>query len=296
MSLDSANVPFSMEDFALALDQENADFQRGQVVQGKVVSYSTDGVFLDIGGKAPALLPKKEAGLLPILDLEAAFPLGESVNAMVIRDQDAEGQVTVSVRSLQAQRAWERIRELEEAKQVVQARVTGSNRGGVTVEVEGLRGFVPRSHLSIKDEMDSLKGKTLTLTFLEVNPADRKLVLSERLAAQTARFSQLEVGQLVTGQVSGLKPFGVFVSFEGSTGLLHINQISNKFVSQLDTVFSVGQELKALIVALDEGRGRISLSTRVLENYAGEMLENPADVLATAEDRAERARKQLEAV
>jgi small subunit ribosomal protein S1 len=296
MSLDSANVPFSMEDFARALDQENADFQRGQVVQGKVVSHSSDGVYVDIGGKAPALMPKKEAGLLPVLDLEATFPVGEDLKVLVVRDQDAEGQVTVSVRALQAQRAWETMRELEEAKQVIQARVTGSNRGGVTVEVQGLRGFVPRSHLSLKEGMEGLKGQTLTLTLLEVNPADRKLVLSERLAAQTARFSQLEVGQLVTGQVSGLKPFGVFVNFEGATGLLHINQISNKFVSQLDAQFKLGQEIKALIVALDEGRGRISLSTRVLENYAGEMLEHPADVLATAEDRAERARTQLEAL
>jgi small subunit ribosomal protein S1 len=106
-------------------------------------------------------------------------------------------------------------------------------------------------------------------------------------------FSQLEVGQLIEGKVTSIKPFGVFVDFHNTTGLLHINQISKSYIESLAALFQVGQEIKAMIVELDEGRGRVSLSTKVLENFPGEMVENMGDVMAEAESRQDRARKAL---
>ena len=289
------SAPFSLDDFARALEQNSVDFQRGQVVRGKVYDYSNDGVWVDIGGKSAAFLPAKEASLQPVLDLQAALPQGEEFEFLVVRDQNADGQVTISIRALELRRAWTEVEDLKESGKSVSVKVTGTNKGGVTVDLRGLRGFIPRSHLNEKENLDSLVGQHLSAVFLEVNPADRKLVLSERLAVRSARFSELEVGQLVSGKVSGFKPFGVFVDLDGTTALLHINQISNQFVKDLATVFQPGQAVQALIVAMDESRGRISLSTKVLENFPGEMLENAAEVIATAADRAERARKQLTA-
>ena len=98
-------------------------------------------------------------------------------------------------------------------------------------------------------------------------------------------MSQLVVGQLVEGEVVGVKPFGVFVDLNGATGLLHINQISQKYVASLQTVFQVGQPIKVVIAELDEWKGRISLTTKVLENYPGEILEKMDEVMATAEER-----------
>ena len=128
-------------------------------------------------------------------------------------------------------------------------------------------------------------GRTLTLGFLEVNPGTKKLVLSERLAARSRAMGQLELGQLIEGSVVSLKPFGAFVEFNGVTGLLHIKQISKNYVESLPALLKVGQTIKAVIIALDEERNRISLSTKVLEKYPGEYLKEPDTVLADAPNR-----------
>jgi small subunit ribosomal protein S1 len=289
----SAEASFSMEDFEKALVQYDYEFQKGQVVQGKVVSYETDGAFVDIGAKSPAFLPIQEASLRRITDVSVILPLNEEREFLIVKEQDAEGQVTLSLRQFEIKQAWDHLAELRDSNQSLQVKVTGTNKGGVTVDVQGLRGFIPRSHLIERDDLESLKGKTLTAAILELDRDRNKLVLSNRLATKSAAFSQLEVGQLVEGKVSGIKPFGVFVDLDGTSALLHINQISKNYVESLPALFKVGQPIKAIIADLDEGRSRISLSTKVLENYPGEMIENPADVIAEAESRQGRARKTL---
>jgi small subunit ribosomal protein S1 len=128
---------------------------------------------------------------------------------------------------------------------------------------------------------------------LEVDPERNKLVLSEKIAARSRAMRHLEVGQLVTGTVVSLKPYGAFVQFEGVTGLLHINQISKNYVESLPTVLQVEQAIKAVVVNLDLERNRIALSTKVLEKYPGEMLKEADVVLAEAEERLEKAGQQL---
>lgn len=282
-----------MEDFEKALEQHDYEFQKGQLVVGKAFSYEAEGIYVDIGAKSLAYLPFAEASLSGVTDPESIAPLGEEQEYLIVGEQNAEGQITLSLRQLELRHAWERLAEQQDSKQSLQVRVTGVNKGGVTVDVQGLRGFIPRSHLLERENLDSLKGQTLSATILELNRDTNKLVLSNRLATRSVAFSSLEVGHLITGTVTGIKPFGVFVEFENTTGLLHINQISKNFVESLASLFQVGQPVKALITELDEGRGRISLSTRLLENYPGEMLEQMATVMDEAESRQERARKTL---
>jgi small subunit ribosomal protein S1 len=289
----SADAAFSMEDFEKALGQYDYQFQKGQVVHGRVISYETDGAYVDIGAKSPAFLPSEEASLRRVSDLSLILPLNEEQEFLIIRDQDADGQVTLSLKQFEIKKAWERLADVQAANQSLPVRVTGTNKGGVTVDVQGLRGFIPRSHLLEREDLESLKGTTLTAIIIERDPERGKLVLSNRLATRSAAFSQLEVGQLVEGKVTGIKPFGVFVDLDGTTALLHINQISKNYVESLSNLFQVGQSIKAIIADLDEGKGRISLSTKVLENFPGEMLENGADVMAEAESREGRARKAL---
>ena len=282
-----------MDDFALALEKFDYDFRTGQIVRGKVISYESEGAYVDIGAKSPGLLPAEEASLREVSDLSAIVPIGEELKFLIIREQNADGQVTLSLKQLEVRQAWDRLAELQEGNQSLQVRVTGVNKGGVTVDVQGLRGFIPRSHLVERNDLDSLKGQTLSASFIEVDRERDKLVLSNRLAARSASFSQIQMGQLVEGKVTSLRPFGVFVEFDGTTGLLHINQVSQKFVESLSALFEVGQTVKAMIVNLDEGKGRISLSTKVLENFPGEMLENAAAVMDEAEAREGRARKAV---
>ncbi|HSF73142.1 MAG TPA: S1 RNA-binding domain-containing protein [Microcoleus sp.] len=289
----SAKASFSMDDFAKALEQHNYEFQKGQVVRGKVFEYDSNGAYVDIGGKSSAFLPIEEAALRTVTDLSEVVPLDEERDFLIIREQDADGQVTLSLRQLQIQQAWEDLIELQETGKVLQVRVSGANKGGVTVDVQGMRGFIPRSHLVDRDNLESLIGQSLSVNFLEVDREREKLVLSQRMATQSNAFKDLQIGQLVEGKVSSIKPFGVFVDLEGVSGLLHIKQVSQKYIDNLGKLFAPGQPLKALVVDLDEGRGRISLSTRVLENYPGEMVDKMADVMDTAEERSERARKTL---
>ncbi|MBF2029795.1 MAG: S1 RNA-binding domain-containing protein [Oscillatoriales cyanobacterium C42_A2020_001] len=284
---------FSMDDFAKALEGFDYEFQRGQIVRGKVVSYDTNGVYVDIGAKSLAFVPEQEVSIKGVKELSAVLPQDEEAEFLIVREQDADGQVTLSLKQLEIRKAWDRLADVQESNQSLSVRVTGTNKGGVTVDVQGVRGFIPRSHLVERDNLEALVKTTLTATIIELNQEKGKLVLSNRLASRSAAFSQLEIGQLVEGAISGIKPFGVFVDMNGTSGLLHINQISQKYIESLAKVFQVGQPIKAMIVNLDEGQGRISLSTKVLENFPGEMLESMETVMAEASDRESRARKAI---
>ncbi len=288
-----ANSSFTMDDFAKALEKHDYQFQKGQVVNGRVFQLDPDGAYVDIGGKSSAFVPRDEASLRAVTDLSEVLPLNENLEFLIIRDQDAEGQVTLSRKQLEINHIWDRLAQMQEDSQTTQVRVINVNKGGVTVNVQGLRGFIPRSHLVERDNLEALKGQSLTTGFLEVNRSNNKLILSQRIATRSASFSVLEVNQLVLGKISGIKPFGVFVDLDGTSALLHIKQISQKFIENLEKVFQVGQPIKAIIIDLDEGKGRVALSTKVLENFPGEMLENMDEVMASAEARAERARNKV---
>jgi small subunit ribosomal protein S1 len=171
----------------------------------------------------------------------------------------------------------------------VQVKVNGFNRGGVTCDLEGLRGFIPRSQLCEGDQYEALVGKTLGVAFLEVNPETRKLVLSEKKAATALRFRELEVGQLVEGQISAIKPYGFFVDLGGVSGLLHHSSITGAALRDLREAFQQGERIVALITAVDGQRGRIALNTQLLENQPGEWLIAKDQVMAEAAERAARA-------
>ena len=288
------NSSFSLDDFAQALDQYNFQFKRGQTVRGKVSDYGSEGAYIDIGGKSPGFVPLQEASLERVTNLSEVLPRHEEIEFLIVREQDAEGQVILSRRQLQIQQVWNHLSELAETGSSVQMRVTGTNRGGVTGEVEGLRAFIPRSHLIEKEDLDSLVGQSLGATFLEINPEQNKLVLSQRQAARAAVISKLEPGQLIEGTVASIKPYGVFVNLDNVTGLLHIKQVSNSHVDSLTTLFRIGQPIKVMIADLDEVKNRISLSTKVLENYPGEILEKLDEVMASASERAEKARRKVD--
>lgn len=288
----SSSAAFSMEDFEKALGQFDYEFAKGQIVKGKAVAYDSDGALIDIGGKSPGLLPKDEAGLRVVNDLSPIVPIGEEREFLIIREQNADGQVTLSIRQLESKRMWNRLLDVKAANESIQVKVMGSNKGGVSVDVMGLKGFIPRSHL-VERNIESLKGQSLSAIVIEMNDEKNKIVLSNRLASRAANFSQLAIGQLVEGTVTGIRPFGAFVDFEGNTGLLHISQISKKRVDNLDGVLTVGQTVRVMIADLNEGENRIALTTKHFESYPGEMLEKTQEVFDEAGDRIERAKKLL---
>ncbi|MDJ0510831.1 MAG: S1 RNA-binding domain-containing protein [Crocosphaera sp.] len=289
-----SQISFSMDDFAQALDKYDYKCEKGQVIRGKVVQHTDDGAYVDIGGKSTAYVPINEVDLQSNPNLEEILPLEEESQFLVISEQNAEGQVRLSRRQLQLKEAWENVAEIAELGHSVQMRVTRTNKGGVVGEVEGLQGFIPRSHLMEKEDLNALVGQLLTATFLEVNQSANKLVLSQRRAIAAARMDKLEAGQLVNGKVAKIQPYGVFVDFDGVSGLIHITQVSGSRVDDLNHLFKYNQDIKVMILSIDEYKNRIALSTKILENYPGEMIEKLDEVMNTADARVEQAREKME--
>lgn len=294
-SAPNSNPAFSMEDFESALQNYDYEFTRGQKIEGTVVQIASEGAYVDIGGKSPAFVPTNEAALGFVNDLATVLPVGETREFSIIREQDADGQVTLSIRQLALDKAWADIKEMAEGEKSTQVRVTGANKGGVTGEVLGLRAFIPRSHLQQRDNLDSLVGQLLTATFLEVNQENRKLVLSQRDAMRAVAMNSIREGALMPGKIVNIKPYGVFVDLEGATGLLHIKEISGARVESINNVFEIGQSIKVIVKQIDEYQNRMSLSIEALESYPGENLEKLEQVMANAEERWDKAQSSQEA-
>lgn len=273
---------FSMDDFAAALEGQACTFVPGQVVSGKPHEYLSEGVLVDIGGKSPALLPHQETGVGAMGNLAERLPLGVEREFLVAKGPDGDGQVVLSIRLLQLRQSWTQMQEALEGKHTVSVRVTGTNRGGVTVDASGLRGFVPRSHLVEREDLEGLIGQRFEAAVIEVDRERKRLVLSQREAAKAGRMANLKTGDLVDGKITGLRPFGAFVEFEGVSGLLHVKQISQAHVPTLEGLFSLGERIWAIVAEIDEWKGRIALATAPLENYRGEILEHKDTVMAEA--------------
>jgi serine/threonine protein kinase len=183
--------------------------------------------------------------------------------------------------------------DIKASKQIVLVKVTGQNKGGVLVDIQGLRGFIPRSHIAEKDNLEKLIGQTLTASILEIDQINEDVVLSHREAAalvnRLTSISKLKQGQLVEGKIvkilAGAKPFGVLVDIGNIKALLHISQVSKSFVSDISSLFKVEQLIKAVIIDINDEKGQVDLSTKFLENYPGEILTQMHIVMAEAEAR-----------
>jgi small subunit ribosomal protein S1 len=287
------NLSFSSDDFAKALDDHDYQSTKGQVVKGKIFKYESDGVYVDFGGKAPGFIPNDEVSVGRVADISQLLPLDEELEFLVISEPDSDGQVKLSRRLLEIKNTWDQLAKTAEEGKSVPFRVTGINKGGVLGEVEGLRGFIPRSHLAQQNNLDSLMGQILTATFLEVDRERKRLVLSQREAARADAIRDLQLGALMTGKVVNFKPYGVFIDIDGLTGLLHIKEISDKTIASIPSIFQIGQEIKVMVINIDEYKNRISLSTKILESHSGELIDNFDAVMANAEERAENMKEKL---
>ncbi len=285
MSSSSKVTAFSHDDFAKALEQHDYHAEKGQTVRGKVSQHTSDGAYVDFGGKSPGFVSLREIGIHTTPNLEEELPLESERDFLVISEQNADGQVQLSLRQLQIQEAWDNIAEIAESGKSLQILITGANRGGVTGDVAGLQGFIPRSHLVAKDDVDSVMGQLLTVNILEADREQNKLVLSQRQLMKAAAMSQIAKGSLVLGKVVKIQPYGLFVDLNGVTGLLHITQISGTRINDLSSLFSYGQEIYVLILDIDEYKNRISLSTKILEAYPGEIVEKYAEMMADMPNR-----------
>ncbi|MBQ2638589.1 MAG: S1 RNA-binding domain-containing protein [Candidatus Saccharibacteria bacterium] len=245
----------------------------GDTVDGVVLSVKKHEILIDLGAKGVGLVPRREASYARNLEV------GQEVTASVIDAEMEDGYVLLSLRKAVKDKGWDEIQAKLEAEEIVEVTPCDANRGGLLVEYEGIRGFLPVSQLSAehyprvgsadKDEilqrLNSLVGKQIKVRILDANKKDNKLIFSEKEAVKdglAARFAELSVGDTVKGMVTGVVDFGVFVNVDGIEGLVHISEISWERVNNPSDYVKVGDEIEAKIIAID--KERLSLSMKQL--------------------------------
>ncbi|MBG1265434.1 S1 RNA-binding domain-containing protein [Nostoc sp. WHI] len=292
-NLSAIEIGFTHEDFAALLDKYDYHFSPGDVVPGTVFSIEPRGALIDIGAKTAAYIPIQEMSINRVDAPEEVLQSNETREFFILTDENEDGQLTLSIRRIEYMRAWERVRQLQAEDATVRSGVFATNRGGALVRIEGLRGFIPGSHISTRKPKEELVGEDLPLKFLEVDEERNRLVLSHRRALVERKMNRLEVGEVVIGTVRGIKPYGAFIDIGGVSGLLHISEISHEHIDTPHSVFNVNDEVKVMIIDLDAERGRISLSTKQLEPEPGDMIKNRDLVYDKAEEMAAKYREQL---
>ena len=290
---DLENVGFTQEEFASLLGKYDYNFKPGDLVKGTVFALEPKGAMIDIGAKTAAFMPMQEVSINRVEGLSDVLQPSESREFFIMSEENEDGQLALSIRRIEYQRAWERVRQLQKEDATIYSEVFATNRGGALVRVEGLRGFIPGSHISARKIKEDLEGEYLPLKFLEVDEERNRLVLSHRRALVEKKMNRLEVGEVVIGSVKGIKPYGAFIDIGGVSGLLHISEISHEHIETPHNVLNVNDQMKVMIIDLDAERGRISLSTKALEPEPGDMLTDPQKVFNKAEEMAAKYKQML---
>jgi small subunit ribosomal protein S1 len=292
-----AGIGFSYSDFDDAVQATTYAFNRNDVVRGTIVQHDVGGAIVDIGAKASAFLPLDQASLIQNQgdEIQDLVDLGAEMDLQIISEEDENGQLLVSVKRIQYKAAWEKVVQSQADDEVFEAEVIAVNRGGAICLLEGLRAFLPGSHLTGQLPTEDIIGQTLPLKFLEVDQENNKLVVSNRRAVVEQQMADLSRGDIIEGMVKALKPYGAFVEVGGMSGLLHISQISYDRIDDLEKVFQPGDKVKCMIIDHDKVNGRIALSTKTLEPEPGDMLKDPASVYEKADETAARYHERMEA-
>lgn len=265
------NEPGKLSEFEELLGQFDYNFKKGDIVKGKVIGYTPNSVLVDIGAKTAARIPLKELSstdkkpeeVLPLDSQEREF--------LIIREEDEDGQLTLSYKKVLQAHAWKDLEKLKEEDAVIDAEVTAEVKGGLLVEIFGIRGFVPSSHVRTKD-ISELVGKKIPLKILSVDPKENNLILSNRkvVSEQQAEqrrdiFENITVGSVVEGEIVRLADFGAFVDIGGIDGLLPLSQISWRWVDHPSDILTVGEKVKVQVIGIDEEKQRVSLSIKSLQ-------------------------------
>lgn len=287
--------------FDALLEETLLDFEVGDRVSGEVLSVDQKGAFVNVGGKSPAYLPALEYSASKITDVKKCIKVGIKRQFQVIQKFRApKGKrhaLTVSLKEVELDTSWRRLQQAGEERMSIVGRVIGNNGGGLSVNVMGINGFCPGSHVPLEQKAEGLEGligQTMSFTVLDIEKP--KLVLSARSVVHNTSglASAYKVGDVIEGTVQSMQLYGAFLDLGGGlNGLLHVSQISHEMVSNVSDVLSVGNKLKVMVLTHDVERGRLSLSTRKLEPSAGDMIRNPQLVYDSADRMAEEFKQKV---
>lgn len=263
----------TMDELLAAQGDSVKQLAQGESIVGHVLTIRKHEVLVDLGAHGVGLVPRREVGFYRNLNI------GDEVTVSVVEVELESGYSLLSLRKAVKDRGWDEVLATMESGKVIEVSPYDANRGGLLVEYDGVRGFLPVSQLSAehyprvggsdKDEilsrLNSLIGKKISVRILDCDRKANKLIFSEKEAIKdglAARFEKLAVGDGVKGVVTGVVDFGVFVNVDGIEGLVHISEISWERVSNPSDYVKVGQTIDAKIIAID--KDRLSLSIKQL--------------------------------
>jgi small subunit ribosomal protein S1 len=254
----------------LLAQTEVKSLQTGDVIEGVVSDVKKHEVWIDLGANGVGVVMRREIGHGQALELD------QSVTVSVVDPELDEGYALLSMRRAAKDRGWDELQRIHDEQEIIEALPYDANRGGLLMELEGIRGFLPVSQLATghyprvsgadKDEilqkLHALVNKPMRVRILDVSRKDNKLIFSEKEAIKDDmqnRLTKLKVGDDVEGIVTGVIDFGAFVNVDGIEGLIHISEISWERVEDPRDYVKVGETIKAKIIAIDKDRLSLSL-------------------------------------
>ena len=273
----------TMADYAQELEASFKNIYEGDILTGTVIGISDTEITLDFGYYTDGIIRLEDASDDPAFSIKTSIELGQTLSATVIKRDDGAGHILLSMKEAAAVLAWDKLNELKDSQQNVTVKITGVTRGGAVAYLEGIRGFIPASKLSLnyveEDDLPNYLNKELEVRVITVDEEDKRLVMSARdilreaaEAERAKKVSNVEVGLVTEGTVETLKDYGAFVNLgNGLSGLLHISQISQQRIKHPGAVLKEGQKVKVKIIGVKDGK--ISLSMKALEDVAAKEIE-----------------------
>ena len=249
-------------------DESKVSIRQGELVDGTVIDVKPDEIVVDIKYKSDGIITKSEYTNAPNVDLTELVHVGDPITVKVIKTNDGEGQVALSYKQVAAEKVNEKLEEAFNNGEVLKGKVIQVVKGGLNVNVEESRVFIPASLVSdvYEKNLDKYLDQEIEFVLTEFNPKKRriignrkKLVVEQKAEAAKELFARIEVGMVVEGTVKNVTDFGAFIDLGGADGLLHISEMSLGRVESPKKVFKVGDKVKAFIKAIDGEKIALSL-------------------------------------
>ena len=266
-----AEKKISEDDFEALLLKYDYKFKKGDIVKGVVCAYESDGALIDIGSKSTAFVPHYEVSSDKKAKVEEVLEKNTEYEFLITQDADENGKFTLSYKKVAQAHTWTELEKIKEADETINATVTQTVRGGVIVDISGVQGFIPQGQLCARESVCN-QGDKIEVKILTLDKTQNNLILSNRKVYETnmaetrkSVFEQVEVGQIVKGEVIRITDFGAFVNVGGVDCLLPLSQISWKWVEHPTDLLKVGQEINVEIIDIDYNKQRISLSLKNTE-------------------------------
>ena len=268
----------SMEDYSDELEASFKSVNAGDILSGTVISVGDEEVTLDLKYYTEGIIRAEDYSNEPDFYLKENVHVGDEVTATVIKKDDGHGNILLSKVEANDVLAWDKLKQLKEAQTVLDVVIKGVVKGGAIAYVEGIRGFIPASKLSLNyvEDLEEFLNKPIKVQVFDVIPDDKRLILSARelLKAKAdderrQKISNVEVGLVTEGTVESIQPYGVFVNLgNGLSGLVHISQICEKRIKTPSEVVAVGDKVKVKVTAVKDGK--LSLSMKALNDVMSE--------------------------